>query len=447
MCDMATDISMVFEFFRKNQDNYAWATLGSLFLNIGLQMLLTFFQNRGKGIRRQCREQLYVLSLVKPGVDAWRVASDSVHETGHMMNARTELTATKTVELVTESIPGTVLQLAAIAKSGRSTSLNAAFSFIFCIFTASFTSSTMSWDWDRNKVNQSQRPDFYGFIPDGVGGKVAVFAALYLVSAFNLLTRSIACVLLYEWGGFQHIAVVLGWEIALYLAVKAARRDLWYWVPIEGATGVFASFMIRVIIKVVTDWTAVVQFRHPNEVGGVYFTLSLGITVALGIAAAKGFEPSGTVDDAMVGAEGLETIKWEKDTIMWIVKSSCIGLVLSYTGLLFAMKREYVWTFFSTDTSNEASCELFTKSQSDDLKFHILGINRHKWYAKCGEDVRAWLADRLPVWMEEQPEWFTTQKMSLIPDDMVEPEMLIRLRTIRGLELKRRQRIQENAEK
>ena len=56
--------------------------------------------------------------------------------------------------------------------------------------------------------------------------------------------------------------------------------------------------------------------------------------------------------------------------------------------------------------------------------------NRHKWEYKIGAEVKAWINERLPLWLEEPPEWFDDYKRSIIPDDFVtDPEILVRLRT------------------
>ena len=75
--DMVTDVTMVFEYARENQWGYAWATLGSLLFNLCFQSIITFFQNRTKRKRRQLKEQLYVWTFIKSGVDAFRLASGS----------------------------------------------------------------------------------------------------------------------------------------------------------------------------------------------------------------------------------------------------------------------------------------------------------------------------------------------------------------------------------
>jgi hypothetical protein len=394
--------------------------------------------------QRQLKEQIYVWSLMKPGVDAWRVASGTAHEEGHMMDAQTELTANKSVELVAEAIPGTLIQLSALLMSESKPTRSALFSFAFCILTAAFTSAVTSWDWDLSKENRKKRRSFYGYIPGNVKGKVKVFASLYFLSAFNLLTRSFACVLFYIKGGISEVATLLGGELLIYLSIKGLRRDLWYWMPVYGGFGVFVSFMLRCVNKVIIDWTAVVQFRHPNEVGGAYFTFSLGLTVVMGVVAALQYEkvvddvissPNSTfVEDVELGEDneqlGGEESGLEESTVVTIMMAACAGMVVSYATLLVSVKREYLHTFISTKTSHESEQELFTKNEDDEQRFKIFGRNRHKWEYKIGAEIMAWINERLPLWLEEPPEWFNDQKRSVIPDDFVtDPEILVRLRT------------------
>jgi hypothetical protein len=152
--DLTTDIIMIIEYFLTGESGYAWASLGSLLANLFFQALVSYFQNRARPWKRQLREQFYVWSLMKPAVDAWRVSSGAAHEEGQMMNAQLELTWNKSAELVAEAIPGALIQLSAILRSGSKPTTNALFSFAFCIFTAAFTSTLLSWDWDLNKENR-----------------------------------------------------------------------------------------------------------------------------------------------------------------------------------------------------------------------------------------------------------------------------------------------------
>jgi len=74
---MVTDLIMVFEYSGKGKASFAMATLACIGLNISLQSASTYFQRQERSASQHLKEQLFVWTLVKPGVDAWRVASDS----------------------------------------------------------------------------------------------------------------------------------------------------------------------------------------------------------------------------------------------------------------------------------------------------------------------------------------------------------------------------------
>jgi hypothetical protein len=120
----------------------------------------------------------------------------------------------------------------------------------------------------------------------------------------------------------------------------------------------------------------------------------------------------------------------EESTAITSMIIACVGMAVSYAALLTSVKREYLHTFMSTKTCNEMSQDLFTKNERDEERFEIFSCNRHKWEYKIGLDVKTWVNERLPVWLEEEPEWFNNQKRSIVPDEFVtDPDILVRLRT------------------
>ena len=175
------------------------------------------------------------------------------------MDPQGEFTGGKIAELIAEAVPGTIIQIAAILKAGLKASNTARFSLAFCILTAAFTSAVLSWDWDMSKERRKELPSFYGYVPRDAIGKIKVFLSLYCLSLFNLFVRAFACVLFVFEGGIAKVGMLFGGELLVYFMIKAIRRDLWYWMPIYGVAGVFVSFMMRWVIKVTADWTAVVQ--------------------------------------------------------------------------------------------------------------------------------------------------------------------------------------------
>jgi hypothetical protein len=94
-------------------------------------------------------------------------------------------------------------------------------------------------------------------------------------SALLLLVRSVSLSLFAMAGGGQWVLAYLAGDMGLFFAYKLLRRDFWHWVPLEGAESVVESVLLRFIVKVLVDFTGIVQFRAPGELGGSYFTFNM----------------------------------------------------------------------------------------------------------------------------------------------------------------------------
>ena len=110
--DMTTDIIMIFEYSSQEEQAFVKATLASIFANLILQSWTTLAMYHKMPLKRQAMEQLMVWTLIKPGVNACRIASESEHKELKLANDRTEMTTIKIMELVTEAIPGTLIYTA-----------------------------------------------------------------------------------------------------------------------------------------------------------------------------------------------------------------------------------------------------------------------------------------------------------------------------------------------
>lgn len=71
----------------------------------------------------------------------------------------------------------------------------------------------------------------------------------------------------------------IGADLGLYLLVKIARGDFFYWVPFGAIAEIFTSIIARVVVKVIVDFTSIMQFRHPYELGGAYWIFSFVLTM------------------------------------------------------------------------------------------------------------------------------------------------------------------------
>jgi len=113
---MISDIIMITKFHAEGRHNFAKVSTICVSLCLGMQSFGVNSQNSKKSWGRQVKEHLILFSSLKPGVDAWRSAvfTASNREEGTGFDPKSELAFSRSVELCCESVPGTVLQLAAL---------------------------------------------------------------------------------------------------------------------------------------------------------------------------------------------------------------------------------------------------------------------------------------------------------------------------------------------
>ena len=348
------------------------------------------------------RETIIALTGLKPGFDAMRVASGKKMEEHQVLDAKTELISTKAIEMVCESIPGTVLQLFALLKQDDLTLDSATKATIASILvsalTTGFSSASISFDFDVDPIKRKEMPDFYGYIPDG-GSRTVIFACMLLNSALLLLIRSFSAAMLMQQKKRHFMLYAVG-DMALYLLQKVLRGDMTYWAPVDGASGILVTFTTRVVVKIVTDFTGVVHFRHPYEEGGAYWTVNMLLALAV---------CSGSVV-LVGGGAGV----WEKK----LVGIMCSAWVVVFGVFLLLMKKDYRKTFWSLKTGCEVTCDFFLKGRNDEDRQQIMLCNKKQWRPMRG-DVKEWVVDNWWRWRQEKPEWFDEVWMMSVPSDMV----------------------------
>jgi len=348
-------------------------------------------------------EQLFVWLLVKPGVDAYRVASKSETEAGVALNTRTEMTGIRMMELVAESIPGSVIQAMAFFAVNGDRSMIPLLSLSSSVVFSAFISAQMSYEWDASDEKRKAEPEFYGYLPTRLTARCFALLQLFFLAAFNLLLRSISFVVLAQMST-STVMVVFGGEFAFFLLYKIATDDFMHWLPVYGMPGVVLSFVARLIMKVAVDWVACVQFRNPTEVGGLYWSLTIFATCAIAICSALAHGDSG---------------------ITLIVVSACAGQLVAFALFLFTINLDYLATFYDTRTSSRYNIDFYFGAEGDDeCRFSIFSNHERIWLP-IKDDIKTWLDESLPRWLEESPPWFNDNKRSLIPEWLVEDKTLL----------------------
>ena len=128
--------------------------------------------------------------------------------------------------------------------------------------------------YDVSPQRRRDEPEFYGYIPDAASSRTLIFVCMIVNGALLLLVRSVSMALLAMVGG-RWVLVYLVSDMGLYFMYKILRGDLWHWIPLEGAAGVVESVLERLVVKVLVDFTGVIQFRGAAEMGGCYFTFNM----------------------------------------------------------------------------------------------------------------------------------------------------------------------------
>ena len=233
-------------------------------------------------------------------------------------------------------------------------------------------------------------------------------------------------------------------DMMFYLLQKAARDDFFYWLPLgEGAVANFTSSLcMRVVVKSLGDYTGIVQFRAPAELGGIYYSLSLlqGIIVSFVVVKMYFYNNGGIIIDEG-GAEGTSghgeavendhnfnftdstvldaaAIGLTEDSVMRVVGLLSLAWIASFAAMLRLMKREYLWTFVSFETGREWAMSFYLFGETDKVRSKTLKLNRMKWLA-IEDKVKAWVQANWWEWKEARPKWFTDSLIAKIPDDFI----------------------------
>jgi hypothetical protein len=314
-----------------------------------------------------------------------------------------EMTIMKVVEMFAEAIPGVIIQLMAILTRGKHVGTSAWLSVAVSAITTGFASATISYDWDTEPKNRGEAPDFYGYIPAKASKRTLVFVSMLLFTAGMLLIRCTTIVLLGLMGGtwaFLYIGVDLG----LYLLVKILRGDFWYWLPLGGNIEIVSSILMRVMVKIIVDFTSLAQLRHPNEVGGAYWLF--GLLLTMGSLPGSIFVASPYVDERAI------------DIASSIMRSFIPITSLCFVIFFWNIESKYWNTFFSIQRGKDMTIAFFHEGANDEMKFVVFYASRHQWVSIEGE-IKKWVELNWAKWEEEKPEWFTDVMKASVPVDFI----------------------------
>jgi len=316
----------------------------------------------------------------------------------------------KIIEVVIEALPAGILQAYALMRSERPTKTAVLSLFTACSSVA-FTSASLSFDLDTSPNKRKDSPTFYGYVKDSPRARSATFLCMFLLTLSHLASKFFAIALLASirrsWVTFY-----LGGDVVSYLAYKAVRCDLRYQLNLPRALSILASFNQRVLSKIMADFTCVVHFRHPADLGGVYWCMNLVMSQASCFVAAKLYI------DHTAG----ETGSLSQDTITTLLGTSFALWMFSFTGFFASIDKAYLHTFYDIASGKQHVVRSFRNATSDEDRIQV--FKRHpSFYRSIADEIKCWVAANYrEVWLEEKPEWLTDRVLALIPKEMIPKE-------------------------
>ena len=122
------------------------------------------------------------------------------------------------------------------------------------------------------------------------------------------------------------------------------------------------------------------------------------------------------------GGAGLLVGKIDPLTLLTSV-GMLIGVwAMAVVGLSLTIKREYLHTFWSTQTGCAYSRSMFLDHEGNDaIRINIVLINERHWRS-IRERVRQWVLRMYATWEALKPTWFTDARKTAIPDDFMPAE-------------------------
>eukprot|EP00518_Triparma_eleuthera_P014041 CAMPEP_0182474878 /NCGR_PEP_ID=MMETSP1319-20130603/26425_1 /TAXON_ID=172717 /ORGANISM="Bolidomonas pacifica, Strain RCC208" /LENGTH=626 /DNA_ID=CAMNT_0024675815 /DNA_START=157 /DNA_END=2033 /DNA_ORIENTATION=- len=410
MADLASDLLIVFTFHHEGSTTYRNTATGMIATSFGLQLMMIILVHGQGGPGVLLCEVAKLFSGLKPAFDAYAVGTGAERPAYAVFDPFTEMVGARMMELFSEAIPMAVLQIVFIIQA-RTVDPVVATSLLISALTAGYTAASVTYDFDTDPKRRLHEPDFYGFIPDSNFKRIVALNLLVLQSTLMLLLRATATALILKLGGIYLLAFI-AIDMSLFFLFKVAHCDFLYWIPVESLLqNIGISVLMRSMFKVICDFTGVLQFRHPNELGGMLWTVNTAVAHVVSIAA------------AYVYIGNNETTP-EFESFLKTAVFSLVGLwFLVFLCLLKVSKKGYRKTFFDTRTAAQVKFDAWKDARAkndDELSINTFCGVRSHIYAHFEQEAKAFLARNWERWEEEDaPFWnfemITNINVNLLP--------------------------------
>ena len=254
--------------------------------------------------------------------------------------------------------------------------------------------------------------------------------------------KVLACSLILRLSSVWFQFYVIG-DLIMFFCYKILRGDFRYWLNLPGLLSWVASALIRAVIKVIVDFTLIVHFRHPYDIGGMYWSCNVVLNQLFCFASVYLYKEhlNAAISDNTNyrdGSEGdfnvsprcnpTDYTSYNVDfvceessleaSLWYLVFGLFVLSMLSFGGFLLSINRDYWVTFFDTRTGREFICDLWRDEATDKERFYV--FSKHpSYYDDIAEELKKWLTDNWDIWEERKPDWFTAKMIGKIPSKIL----------------------------
>jgi hypothetical protein len=282
---------------------------------------------------------------------------------------------------------------------------------LFSAAAASLTTCNISYDVDVDPRKRNANPGVYGYVGDQASKRFGIFAAMFTQSMLLMLTKSTGVAVLILLDPRLYMTV-FGLELVALYVFKALMGDFKHWVPAYGLRGFLSSLLLKANAKIIVEFTACWYFRHPLELGGVTWSITILWSFV------------GPILVWWVTCEDAEAEIEIGTLVEALVPSAGAAFLCSFAFAVILMKPKYRKSLVDATTGARIVQDIFLKGGDDRAKSRIMRTNHEMW-RPVRRDVGEWVHNSYFEWEDEMPDWMTEEWLSLVPDDFFPVEVVL----------------------
>ncbi|GMH89344.1 hypothetical protein TL16_g11428 [Triparma laevis f. inornata] len=418
--DMVTDLNcVIFYLSAAGQAHFGYATIVCIAMSMIGQLGVVYAQHAAEGKTALAKQIPLTLLFLKPGYDAWVVTSGKKEEKHHIVSPLVEMCIGKAIQIICESIPSGILQIFAyisVRGEGKRSSVALFSIFISCI-TTGYSATQVSHDLDTSAGKRRSNPLFYGFVPDDKSARKTVFGGMIAMSSCMVLLKCVSTSLWLDMNEMSFL-IFTACDIVGFILYKWFRNDLKYWIKLDGVGGMVFSIAERSVAKIMCDYTAILQFRSPFELGGQYFAFNTIFQVAVSMVVCIVYI------NTPMDSDYPDEMPRDANLVMGTMLFGLLVFVCSSYLIYTYMEPKYRDSLTSRETGIEHIARFFERSEDDQIRMDI--FKRHKQYLEgIEEEIKVWTHENWDNWLTQ--DWFTDQVIDRIPEEFIPKKELIKL--------------------